>query len=178
MVREHGDAVVLIGFSGSGKSSAGRELAARTYLPCYDTDEMICMRTGRTITQIFEEQGEAAFREMESAALREIPEGRAIIVTGGGLILRPENAQLIRERGQVIYLQAHEEALAQRTQRQPTRPLLRSADPRRTISALLRAREPLYARLADEAVDTTTLTPTETAEAIMQLLGWSDESRP
>ncbi|MDQ6860713.1 MAG: shikimate kinase, partial [Verrucomicrobiota bacterium] len=70
---ERGDAIVLIGFSGSGKSSVGRELAARTGLRCYDIDEMVSAQSRQTIVEIFEERGEEGFRALETEALRTVP---------------------------------------------------------------------------------------------------------
>jgi shikimate kinase len=165
---ERGEAIVLIGFMGSGKSSVGRELAARTGLPRYDTDEMISARYGLPITEIFAHHGEEAFRAAETEALGQVPASPAILVTGGGIVLRPENVRLLREFGLLVNLAADEETLFSRATRRKTRPLLRTTDPRATLSAMLQVREPLYAAAADMTIDTSKLRHEEVAEAILE----------
>src|ERR1700687_2804219 len=154
-MKERGDAIVLIGFMGSGKSSVGRTLARTTPLPRFDTDEMVAARFGLTITEIFETHGEEKFREAETDALRELSgKGRAIIVTGGGIVLRPENVELLVALGPIVPLGADEAALFKRISRRTTRPLLRTENPRATVTELLRARQPLFGRPEDVDVDT------------------------
>src|SRR3978361_2045614 len=105
---ERGEAIVLIGFMGSGKSSVGRELGARTGLPRYDTDEMISARYGLPILEIFAQHGEDAFRAAETEALGQMPASPAILVTGGGIVLRAENVRVLRELGLLVNLAADE----------------------------------------------------------------------
>jgi shikimate kinase len=167
-MKERGDAIVLIGFMGAGKSSVGRTLARMTGLPRFDTDEVVAARFGLTVSEIFETQGEEAFREAEAEALRELADRRgAIITTGGGILLRPENADLVRELGTVVYLDADEETLFRRINRRATRPLLRTENPRATLTELLRVRLPLYRAAADIEVDTSFLTHDEVAKKIL-----------
>jgi shikimate kinase len=167
-MKERGDAIVLIGFMGAGKSSIGRTLARMTSLPRFDTDEMVAARLGLTVLEIFESQGEEAFREAESEALEELAGKRgAIITTGGGILLRPENAVLVRQLGIVVHLEADEETLFRRINRRKTRPLLRTENPRATLTELLRVRTPLYRVAADIAVDTSLLTHDEVAKRIL-----------
>lgn len=167
---ERGPAIVLIGFSGAGKSSVGRELEARTGRPRYDTDEMIRRQRGLSIAEIFEQQGEEAFREAETAVLRDIPSDNGIVVTGGGILLREENGAMLQRLGRIVHLTAEEETLFERVSRRPMRPLLRTANPRRTLSELLQVRAPLYRRLADIELDTTSLTHQQVADAILEQL--------
>src|SRR3954462_499542 len=109
-MKEHGRAIVLIGFMGARKSSVGRTLARITGRRRFDTDEMIATRFGLTITQIFEKRGEERFRDAESEALEELSgEADAIIVTGGGIVVRQTNTARLRELGSVIFLTADEE---------------------------------------------------------------------
>lgn len=162
------NAVVLVGFSGSGKSSVGRELATRTGLPRYDTDEMVRARFDLPIAEIFSRHGEEAFREAETVALREIPRERAIVVTGGGIVLRDENVAMLRALGTIVHLSADEETLFARISRRSTRPLLRTANPRQTLAELLRVREPLYRSVAAVTIDTTTRTHGEVATAALE----------
>jgi shikimate kinase len=167
-MKPRGDAIVLIGFMGAGKSSVGRRLAQLTGRPRFDTDEMIQARFGLSVAEIFEKHGEEEFRELETEALRELAgEGPAIIVTGGGMILRAENRMLLRELGTVVYLTADEETLFRRISRRSTRPLLRTENPRATVAELLRIRLPLYREVAEVEIDTTPLSHDEVAEKIL-----------
>ena len=166
---KRGDAIVLIGFMGAGKSSVGRALARITGLPRFDTDEIVAARFGLTIAEIFEKHGEEKFREAEMETLRTLRgKGAAIIVTGGGMVLRPENREALRELGSVIYLSADEATLFARISRRSTRPLLRTENPRRTISELLGPRLPLYREVADTEIDTSSLTHDEVAKRILE----------
>ncbi len=166
-----GNSIVLIGFMGVGKSSVGRTLARMTGLPRFDTDELITKRLKLTIPEIFETQGEQVFREAETGTLRELRDkAAAIIVTGGGIILSPENRELVRELGQVVYLAANEETLFQRISRRSNRPLLRTENPRATATSLLEERVPLYREVADVEVDTSLLTHEEVAARILELV--------
>jgi shikimate kinase len=167
-MNERGDAIVLIGFMGAGKSSVGRTLARMTGLARLDTDEMVAARFGLSVSEIFEIHGEEAFREAETEALRELTGKRgAIVTTGGGILMRPENANLARELGTVVHLEADEETLFRRINRRTTRPLLRTENPRTTLTELLRVRLPLYRAVADIQVDTSLLTHDEVAKKIL-----------
>lgn len=168
-MNERGPAIVLIGFMGAGKSSVGRMLERMTGLSRFDTDEMVAARFGRTISQIFEEYGEESFREAETETLRELSgKGRAIIVTGGGIVIRPENVELLRRLGTVVLLAADEQTLFGRISRRTNRPLLRTESPRATMTALLEKRLPLYRDAADVEVDTSTLAHEEVAKLILE----------
>jgi shikimate kinase len=168
-MKKRGHAIVLIGFMGAGKSSVGRTLARTTGRPRFDTDEMIAARFGLTISEIFEKRGEESFRDAESDALEELSiETDAIIVTGGGIVLRETNTARLRELGAVVYLSADEETLFRRISRRPTRPLLQTADPRATMKELLAGRLPLYRAAADVEVDTSGLTHDEVARRILK----------
>jgi shikimate kinase len=167
-MKERGDAIVLIGFMGAGKSSVGRTLARITGLSRFDTDEIVAARFGLTVSEIFENQGEEAFREAEAKALRELTGKRvAIITTGGGILLKPENVELVRQLGTVVHLDADEDTLFRRINRRTTRPLLRTENPRATLTELLRVRLPLYRGAADIQVDTSRLTHDEVAKKIL-----------
>lgn len=165
-----GRAIVLIGFMGSGKSSAGRILERKTGWPRFDTDEMVSARFGRPIAAIFAEHGEEEFRNVETEALEQLSAAPAIIVTGGGVVLRAGNIELLRRVGTLVHLEADEETLFRRVSRRATRPLLQTENPRATLAELLRARLPLYRQAADFAVDTSRLTHEEVAEAVMKKL--------
>jgi shikimate kinase len=167
-----GQSIVLIGFMGAGKSSAGRALAFKTGLPRFDTDEMISKRFSLPVAEIFAHFGEQKFRDAETETLKQLA-GRApaVIVTGGGIVLRPENVKMLHDLGTVVSLEADEETLFQRISRRPTRPLLQTENPRATMMELLRVREPLYRDTADVRLDTSLLAHDELADAILQKLG-------
>lgn len=168
---QRGPAIVLIGFMGAGKSSVGRRLQERTGFPRFDTDEMIATKFGAPIAQILEKHGEDAFREAESETLRTFDlNSDAIIVTGGGIILRPDNCELVRRLGRVVYLHADEDTLFVRISRRSSRPLLRTDNPRATMSELLKKRLPLYEEIADLAVDTSHLDHNQVCDLILENL--------
>jgi shikimate kinase len=168
-MKERGNAIVLIGFMGAGKSSVGRTLARMTGLPRFDTDEMVVARFGLTIPKIFETYGEEKFRDAETEALRELAgKGQAILVTGGGIVLREENCALLRELGAIVYLSADEETLFARISRRSTRPLLRTENPRATLKELVASRLPLYRGAADVEVDTSGLSHDEVARRLLK----------
>lgn len=167
---ERGESIVLIGFMGSGKSSAGELLEQLTGLPRRDTDELVASTSGMPITDIFDKYGEEEFRRRETQIVGALPNDCGIIVTGGGVVLRDENVATLRRLGTVVSLTADEETLFQRVAPRDTRPLLRSDDPRRTMSELLRARAPLYTAAADFEIDTAALTRDEVAQAILSRL--------
>jgi len=153
---------------GAGKSSVGRCLERRTGLVRVDTDEMVASKLGLSIPKIFSKHGEERFREAETEVLHELaPARQSIIVTGGGIVLRPENVDLLRKMGVVVWLDAEERKLFERSSRRGERPLLQTEDPRKTFSELLKTRAPLYANAADLRVDTTSLTHDEVADAIL-----------
>ncbi len=153
---------------GAGKSSIGRCLQQRTGLARFDTDEIVASKFGLSIAEIFSKRGEARFREAETEALRELaPAKQAIIVTGGGIVLRDENVDLLKRLGIVVWLEADKETLFERASRKGDRPLLQTANPRETFSEMLRTRSPLYAKMADVRVHTSTLTHDEVVDKIL-----------
>lgn len=166
-----GQSIVLIGFMGAGKSSTGKALARKTGLPRFDTDEIVSTRFGLSVTEIFARFGEEKFRDAETEALGQLSDAApAIVVTGGGIVLRPENVKMLRGLGRVVSLEADEETLFRRISRRATRPLLQTENPRATLVELLRVREPLYRAAADVRLDTSRLTHDEVADAILKCI--------
>ena len=153
---------------GAGKSSVGRLLRRRTGLSCFDTDDLVAAEFGLSIPDIFAEYGEERFREGETEVLRKLflPQP-VIVVTGGGIVLRRENVDLIKRLGTVVWLMADEATLFERASRRGERPLLQAANPRATFSALLREREPVYAAAADVKIETASRTHDEIADQIL-----------
>ncbi len=163
--------LVLIGFMGSGKSTVGRELHSRLGYELVDMDTVIEQREGRPITRIFEENGEDYFRDLETALLAELceaPGPRKIISTGGGVVGREANRELLRKMGYVIWLHAPVDVIYERTSRNRDRPLLHTEDPIGRISALLEKRTPWYKETAHLKVDTTGLDGGELAMGILE----------
>ena len=163
--------IVLIGMMGAGKSSVGRCLQLRTKLALVDIDDVVASHIGTSIPEIFSKYGEQVFREIETQALREMaPAKQTIIVTGGGIVVRKENMDLLKQLGIVVWLDCNEETLFERARRSGNRPLLRAENPREAFARMLQARLPLYAKIAQIRVDTSMLTDEEVAVAIVSKL--------
>jgi shikimate kinase len=167
--------IVLIGFMGTGKSSVGRQLAAAIGCPRLDTDQMIATALGMPITKIFARLGEERFREEESKILEKLdPVEQSIIVTGGGVVLRPRNVARLHELGTIICLTADLPTLLERLGRQSHRPVLQTENPSTTVQTLLREREPLYRQAADFTIDTSSLSHGQVVQAIQDSLARCD----
>jgi shikimate kinase len=161
--------VVLIGFMGSGKTTVGSLLARQLGLPFVDMDHLIVQRAGHSIPRIFEEEGEAGFRQRESAVLADLADApRSVISTGGGVVTVPDNLPKLRALGFVIWLNPPEDVLYARICRNQERPLLRTPDPRRTVHELLSRRLPLYASAAVLEADVSDVTPEEAAYGLAE----------
>ena len=172
MVNCQKESIVLIGMMGAGKSSVGACLRERTGLALHDTDEIVAANFGMSIPEIFAEHGQKKFRDAETEALRRTrTERQTIIVTGGGLVLRKENVEILRSHAVIVWLDGDEETLFARASCKQNRPLLRTKNPRKTFSQIYGARRPLYANIADIRVDTSVLTNEEVAVAILAKLG-------
>jgi shikimate kinase len=162
------NSIVLIGMMGAGKSSVGRCLQRRIGLARFDTDEIVVSKFGLSIPEIFSKYGEDRFRQVETEALTQLaPAESAIIVTGGGIVLRDENVELIKRLGTVVWLAAEKDTLFERASRRGDRPLLQTESPGKALSEMLRVRAPLYAKAADFRVDTTRLTHEEVTDVIL-----------
>ena len=160
--------IVLIGIMGAGKSSVGRCLQRLAGLARFDTDEMVAAQFGISIPEIFATHGEERFRDAETEELRTLaPDRPAIVVTGGGIVLRRQNVDLLKRLGTVVWLTADEATLFERASRRTDRPLLQNENPRASFSDLVRNRRPLYAAAADFEVDTSFLTHDKIADEIL-----------
>jgi shikimate kinase len=156
---------------GAGKSSVGRCLHRRTGFAVLDIDEIVASKVGMSIREIFAEHGEEQFREAETAVLRRIEtDEQMIIITGGGIVLREENVQILKSKAMIVWLDGAEETLFARASRIQDRPLLRTENPRKTFTQILGVRRQLYAKVADIRVDTSVLTDEEVAMAIVAKL--------
>lgn len=135
----------LVGFMGTGKTTVGRAVAQRLGFECIDTDHEIEREAGRSIADIFAKDGEAAFRAMERRFVETDPRvQRTVVACGGGLVVQPGMADLLRNQGVVICLHASIETILARTSRNRTRPLLAVGDPDARARALFAEREPIY----------------------------------
>jgi shikimate kinase len=147
--------IFLVGLPGSGKTTVGRQLARRLGLPFEDSDHVIERRIGCSIRDYFEREGEAAFRDIEQAVIRELTQGPSgVLATGGGAVLRPANRQCLRDAGQVIYLRSTPEELFKRLRHDTERPLLQVADPLGRLRSLFEERDPLYRESAHFIIET------------------------
>lgn len=160
--------IVLIGMMGAGKSSVGRVLEKRTGLARLDTDESVAAQFGMSVREIFEVYGEEKFRDAETETLRNLSlERTMIIVTGGGIVIRPENIDLLKKLGATVWLKGSENILFERASRRNTRPLLQNENPRAVYSELFHKRAPFYKAAADLEVDTSKLDHDQVAEIIL-----------
>lgn len=147
--------IALVGLPGSGKSTVGRQLARRLQLPFFDSDHVIEQQLGCSIREYFEREGEERFRDVEASVIDELTlQGRCVVSTGGGAVLRPANRKNLHERGQVIYLNSSPDELFRRLRHDTNRPLLQVADPLGRLRDLHKTRDPLYRETAHFIVDT------------------------
>jgi shikimate kinase len=147
--------ICLIGLMGAGKTTVGRQLARRLDMEFIDLDLEIEERTGARIPLIFEMEGECGFRERETRVLAElIDRDKLVLATGGGVVLRTENRELLRKYSVVVYLNALPAVLYERTRRSNHRPLLNVPNPLEKLQALHAQRDPLYREVADIIIDT------------------------
>ena len=166
--------VVLVGFMGSGKTSVGRVLARRLGYRFEDMDQRIEERTGRRIADIFRDDGEEAFREMELEEARTLVSlpGR-VVATGGGAFTRPLTRALLQEGALTVWLRCDLERILARVPADGSRPLAGNRD---IMPSLLAEREPFY-RMADVAVDASAGTPREVAGRIVGLFDRRNRKR-
>ena len=163
------DNLVLLGFMGTGKSALGRRVAALAGCPFLDMDAELERRAGKAISRIFAEDGEPAFRRMESELAAEW--GRregAVIACGGGVVLRAENLRALGANGKLVCLTARPEVLLARTAHSKKRPLLAGEDPEQKIRDLLAVRAPLYAQIPVQ-FDTSDAEPDALAARLLEL---------
>jgi len=144
--------VVMVGMMGSGKTAVGTQLSRLLSVPFIDSDDAIVTAANRSISEIFERDGEPFFRTKETQVIGRLLEGPACILsTGGGAFMSPVNRAMIAAKGVSVWLQADVDLLWQRVRHKTTRPLLRTANPHATLKEIYDVRVPIYA-LADLAV--------------------------
>ena len=162
--------IFLVGPMGTGKTSVGKQLSQLTHRPFYDSDLEIEKRTGVTVTWIFQVEKEAGYRKREHEIIAELTSRQGIILsTGGGSVVTEENCQLLTERGIVVHLEVSLDIQFARTnQRQGTRPMLITDNPKETLQKLNQTREPLYQKIADLTYCTDDLHPRQIAKQILR----------
>ena len=158
--------ITLTGFMGSGKTTVGKVLADFLGCPFMDLDDLIVKKAGKSIPEIFAEDGEAAFRQLEARLLRQTvekyTENTVVLALGGGAVTAPASAALLREKTVCIYLRATLETLQSRLEGETAgRPLADAS-----LADRLAAREPLYEQTAHVIIDTDGLSPDEVADEI------------
>ena len=160
--------IVLTGFMGTGKTEVGKILSQKLGLVLIDVDTEIERAQKTTITEIFQRAGEAAFRDMESDVIKRLSTLHNIVLsTGGGVVLRKENMDLLRRNGVIVCLAAAPETILRRTGTSKNRPLLQTDDPLQKIKDLYEFRKPFYEQ-ADIIIETDNMVPSQVAEEIIK----------
>jgi shikimate kinase len=162
--------IVLIGMMGAGKSTIGRQIAERLGVAFRDADREIELAAGRTIQEIFAEFGEEHFRSGERRVIARLLEDEPfILATGGGAFMDAETRTVIKEKAISVWLRAEFDVLWARVSKRAHRPLLKTADPQKTLKDLISARYPTY-RLADITVESADAPKDVTAEQVIDAL--------
>jgi shikimate kinase len=163
--------VYLVGMPGSGKSTVGPELARRLDVPFIELDAEIERAAARTVREIFEQEGEVRFRELEAQALADAAaRDPSVVSCGGGVVLEPANRILLRATGEVVFLSVPLDILHSRVHPNADRPLIRAAG---DLDRLAREREPLYREFAAHVVDARGSVDEVAAAIERELLRWS-----
>jgi shikimate kinase len=162
--------VILTGFMGSGKSSVGRVLASSLGCPFVDLDAVIVAAAGKSINAIFAEEGEPAFRAMESASLEQVlGRGRVVIATGGGVVVAEHNRELMQSQGIVVNLAVSLPQVLERLAGATDRPLYAGQDAAEAVTALMAEREQFYS-VAHIRIDTNGKSVEDVTSEILRFL--------
>lgn len=161
--------IVLIGLMGCGKTTVAAILSNKLNKKLFDTDSLIIQDQNKSINSIFAEKGEACFRDIETKIVNQVSkESKSIISTGGGVVEKLENIDLLKKNGIVFYLKTAPETLYERLQHQSDRPLLKTENPLETLKELLIKRENKY-NLADYIIETDGKNPFTIAGEIIDI---------
>ncbi|MBM3699809.1 MAG: shikimate kinase [Actinobacteria bacterium] len=160
--------ISIIGFMGSGKSTAGKILAKKIGFLYIDIDTVIELSEGMKISRIFEEKGESYFRKVESEVIYKIYNNTGCVFScGGGVILNEKNMDMIKKSSIVVFLSVNAETVFERLKDEENRPLLARGDREKIIKDMLDFRQPLYLKYSDIAIDANSITPNEAAKKII-----------
>jgi shikimate kinase len=148
--------VALVGFMGAGKSTVGRELAAKLGKTFVETDLLVEEKAGMLVSEVFAQHGEQSFRDLESAVVRDVSRLRdCVIACGGGVVLREENVAALRVSAVMVYLETSPQCVLERLgPRSAVRPLLSGVEREQRVVELMAEREPIYIASADIVVST------------------------
>jgi len=151
--------IALIGFMGTGKTVVGKALAEKLNKKFVEMDALIEQKAGKPIPEVFQEDGEIAFRELEIEVAKEVSQGKnQVIACGGGVVLNKINIDRLKKESVIVYLTASPEAILKRTSSDgDKRPLLQASDKASVIRAMLSFRQPFYEQAADITIDTSQL---------------------
>ncbi len=165
--------LALVGLMGAGKTTVGAEVARRLARELVDVDELIERTSGATVRELFAEEGEAAFRERERAAVAEVCAASEplVIAPGGGAVLDPDTRKRLRERAVVVWLDASPATLAARVESCDERPLLARGAPEQTLRRLASLRAPAYEAAADRKIVTDRASVTDVADRVLEEYG-------
>ncbi|MFX1513001.1 MAG: shikimate kinase [Promethearchaeota archaeon] len=170
--------IALLGFMGTGKTSVSKALAKKLGIEYIETDRLIENRVGKPIAQIFKEDGEATFRELETTIIKEIAERDNVIIScGGGIVLNNENTITLKKKAIIVLLTASPEVIWERISKTNERPLLDIPNKLERIQMLLDFRDPLYQSAADLVIDTDLLTVDEVTNIIIEEISKSTNYR-
>ena len=169
----------LIGYRGAGKSVVARHVAALLDWPLIRVDEQIQKIAGKTIAEVFQQDGEVVFRDLESTQIAATSEiNKHVVDLGGGAVVREKNRKILRQSGRILWLKASAKVLWQRMnedqESKMSRPNLTAEGGFSEVQAILADRQPVYAELSDFSIDTDDLRPEQVAEQIVQWLGTVD----
>ncbi len=160
--------IALIGFMGTGKTTVGKLLAKRLDKEFVEIDELIAKRAGKSIPEIFEEDGETRFREVEIELIKEVAEMKNVVIScGGGVVLNRINIDRLKKNAVLILLTASPETILKRTSSDNERPLLNALSRLEKIKELLEFRKPFYNSSAYFTIDTTNLEIDEVVDKII-----------
>ena len=165
--------IVLVGMMGVGKSAVGRSLAAALDRPLLDTDALVESRTGRTVREIWTEDGEAAFRDLEAEVLAEVVGAAepSVVAAAGGVVLRPANRAVLADAAaHVVWLCADVEVLLGRVRNGKHRPAL-DDDPEEALVRMFETRAPLYKEVADAIVSVDHRSVGDVTQAVLRCCG-------
>ncbi|MCS7488452.1 MULTISPECIES: shikimate kinase [Marinomonas] len=165
--------IILVGPMGAGKTTIGRLISQSMGKEFYDLDKVIEDNAGADIPWIFEREGEDGFRKRETQALASIAEsdtGDCVLATGGGIVMREENREILRENALVVYLYASVAQQLYRTSKSTHRPLLQTGDPKATLKKLFEVRDPLYREVANLIIETDARHPRSVANKVLDAI--------
>lgn len=162
--------IVLCGFMGTGKSAVGRSLSKIIRYQFFDSDRELEAKEGRSIPQIFEQDGEAHFRALEKEMIFKLAQSENTVLSiGGGALMNPEIFQMLASKGKMILLKATADEIAKRLGHENERPLLKGGNRKKKIIELMKQREPIYSQI-ELTLDTTGLAVDEVVQKVYLLL--------